>query len=63
MPRALAIVHMLRYAADPATGRYVALSYATIRARVKGSARIVRYRLNAYDMCGTDIPSCLLLTR
>lgn len=30
----LAIAHVLRYAAEPATGRHVTLSYATIRARV-----------------------------
>lgn len=30
----LAIAHVLRYAAEPSTGRHVTLSYATIRARV-----------------------------
>jgi hypothetical protein len=45
----LAIAHVLRYAAEPSTGRHVTLSYATIRARVQanteaGEGRTIRLK-------------------
>lgn len=40
----LAIAHVLRYAAEPATGRHVTLSYATIRARVQSNTEAAEGR-------------------
>ncbi|WP_295122504.1 hypothetical protein [uncultured Leifsonia sp.] len=40
----LAIAHVLRYAAEPATGRHVTLSYATIRARVQANTEAAEGR-------------------
>ncbi|MFF2772897.1 hypothetical protein ACFVUP_37940, partial [Streptomyces bacillaris] len=40
----LAIAHVLRYAAEPATGRHVTLSYATIRARVLANTETAEAR-------------------
>lgn len=40
----LAIAHVLRYAAEPATGRHVTLSYSTIRARVQANTEAAEGR-------------------
>lgn len=40
----LAIAHVLRYAAEPATGRHVTLSYATVRARVRANTEAAEGR-------------------